>query len=86
MQGEHQVAQRLIIVTLAPLKRLSLLTLLPSISFAVKERLGILPYGWVPTAKAPLVQDGRFSQHASLPPSEALAEGDAGVDGIDALD
>lgn len=55
-------------------------------ALAVKERLGILPYGWVPTAKAPLVQDGRFGQHASLPPSEALAEGDAGVDGIDALD
>ena len=50
----------------------------------VKERLGILPYGWVPTAARPLV--GQDTRASSLPPTQELAEGGGGVDGIDALD
>lgn len=53
-------------------------------ALAVKERLGILPYGWVPVAK-PLYDQGPTQAQASLPPSAVIAEGD-GQDGIDVLD
>ena len=55
-------------------------------ALAVKERLGILPYGWVPVAAKPLVDQGQYAQQASLPPSADFGEGDDGYDGIDALD
>lgn len=51
----------------------------------VKERLGILPYGWVPTAR-PLYDQGQAQVQSTLPPSAALDAGGAGQDGLDALD
>ena len=54
-------------------------------ALAVKERLGILPYGWVPVAPAPLVDQGQYAQQASLPPSAVVEEGGGGYDGIDAI-
>ena len=55
-------------------------------ALAVKERLGILPYGWVPVAAKPLVDQGSYAQQSSLPPSAAIGEGGGDYDGIDALD
>lgn len=54
-------------------------------ALVVKERLGIMPFGWMPVAK-PLFDQGSAASRASLPPTEALDEGRGGCDGIDVLD
>lgn len=55
-------------------------------ALAVKEVLGILPYGWLPTSRPLIEQPQQNYMAASLPPSVVLSEGGADYDGIDNLD
>lgn len=54
-------------------------------ALAVKEVLGILPYGWLPLSR-PIVDQPQQSYMATpLPASPVLSEGREGYDGVDAL-
>lgn len=57
-------------------------------ALAVKEVLGILPYGWLPSFKPIAEQDQQQQAYMAtpLPPSAVLDEGGSGIDGIDNLD
>ena len=55
-------------------------------ALAVKEVLGILPYGWLPTSQPLIEQPQQSYMAATLPPSAVLDEGGSGYDGIDNLD
>lgn len=54
-------------------------------ALAVKEVLGILPYGWLPSARQPLIPQIQVQQAVSLPESVVFREGSAGYDAIDDL-
>jgi hypothetical protein len=54
-------------------------------ALAVKEVLGILPYGWLPSSQ-PIVDQPQQSYMATpLPASPVLSEGREGYDGVDDL-
>lgn len=57
-------------------------------ALAVKEVLGILPYGWLPKADRPIVDERApsYGVGSGLPPSYELSEGDSGVDALDAVE
>ena len=52
-------------------------------ALAVKERLGILPYGWLPPSQPIVDQPARQYLASPLPESAALDAGGEGYDGID---
>lgn len=52
-------------------------------ALAVKERLGILPYGWLPSSQPIIDQPSQQYLANPLPESAALDAGGAGYDGID---
>jgi len=54
-------------------------------ALAVKEALGILPYGWLPSSQPVVAQPQQPFLATPLPPSAELAEGGSGFDGIDNL-
>lgn len=54
-------------------------------ALAVKERLGILPYGWLPSSQPIVDQPSQQYLANPLPESAALDAGSAGYDGIDDL-
>ena len=54
-------------------------------ALAVKEVLGVLPFGWLPAATQPLVKQPDLPQTATLPVSTDFADGAAG-DGVDAME
>lgn len=55
-------------------------------ALAVKECLGILPYGWLPQAGQPLVEQPALPSVSTLPQSEFFDDGADGVDALDAMD
>ena len=54
-------------------------------ALAVKEVLGILPYGWLPSSQPLVDQPSQPYLATPLPASPVLAEGRSGYDGVDDL-
>lgn len=52
-------------------------------ALAVKEVLGILPYGWLPAADKPLIEQPAMPSVSVLPVSTDFAEGPSSSDGLD---